>query len=148
MKSFEGGLWKLNIKNYCSIIMSSGRFDLYRSSILRCSQYFMEFLVVGINNRKPAESVKNPGVSNTSPAITIRRASRRSPEGILPSRRLSCIRKNVCRPCIRAKKAPKNPVRITRITAVNAPKIDPISISRYISIIGMIVKARKNLSSI
>ena len=147
MKSFAG-IYNLKIQNYCSIIMSSGRFDIYRTSICRRSQYFMEFLVAGINNRKPTESVKNPGVSNTSPAITIRRASRRSPEGILPSRRLSCIRNNVWRPCIRARKAPKNPVRITRVTAVNAPNIDPISISRYISIIVMIVKARNNLSSI
>ena len=147
MKSFAG-IYNLEIQNYCSIIMSSGRFDIYRSSIWRRIQYFMEFLVAGINSRKPAESVKNPGVSNTSPAITISRASKSSPEGILPSRRLSCIRYNVCRPCIRARKAPKNPVRITRVTAVNAPNIDPISISRYISIIGMIVKARNNLSSI
>ena len=147
MKSFAG-IYNLEIQNYCSIIMSSGRFDIYLSSICRCSQYFIEFLVAGINSRKPTESVKNPGDSSTSPAITISRASRSSPEGILPSRRLSCIRYNVCRPCIRARKAPKNPVRITRVTAVNAPKIDPISISRNISIIGMIVKARNNLSSI
>ena len=147
MKSFAG-LEKFNIQNYCSIIMSSGRFEIYRSSIWSRSQYFMELLVAGINNRKPAESVKNPGVSNTSPAITISRASSSSPEGILPSRRLSCIRYNVCRPCIRARKAPKNPVIITRETAVNAPNIDPISISRYISIIGMMVKARSNLSKI
>ena len=128
--------------------MSLERIDIYLSSIWLRSQYFIEFLVTGINNRNPAESVKNPGVSNTSPAIIISSASRSSPEGILPSRRLSCIRYNVCRPCIRARKAPKNPVRITRVTAVNAPKNDPISISRYISIIGMIVKARNNLSSI
>ena len=128
--------------------MSSGRFDIYLSSIWRCNQDIIEFLVVGIKSRKPAKSVKNPGVSKTSPAITISRASRRSLEGILPLRRLSCIRYSVCMPCIRARKAPKNPVRITRVIAVNTPKIDPISISRYISTIGMMVKARINLSKI
>ena len=49
----------------------------------------MEFLVEGIKSRKPTESVKNPGVNKTSPAITISKASSSSPEGILPSRRFS-----------------------------------------------------------
>ncbi len=86
--------------------------------------------LLGKRRIKPIVSVKKPGVSNTSPATPINKASSSSPEGILPSRRLSWIRNKVCNPCIRAKYAPRKPVKMTRAIEVSAPNTVPIFISR------------------
>ena len=100
---------------------SSGRVREYRASIWRRSQDLIPFLLLGTSRINPIVSVKKPGVSNTSPATPINKASSSSPEGILPSRRLSWIRNKVCNPCIRAKYAPKKPVKMKRAFEVSAP---------------------------